>query len=197
VNNDLQPEQVKTYEVVWEQDVAENVSATASLFRNEFEGLIDLAFDPSDSMYVNRNMIQAHAQGIELELRATRGFITSYASYSHQEAKDADGAWLTNSPHHLAKAGVVVPLVSYLRCGIEGQYETERLTVYGTETDPFFLTNLNLSTTFHSFETQATASVLIKNLFDQPYATPGGFEHAQPAIEQDGRTILVALEARF
>jgi iron complex outermembrane receptor protein len=197
VNNDLQPEQVKTYEVVWEQDVAENVSATASLFRNEFEGLIDLAFDPSDSMYVNRNMIQAHAQGIELELRATRGLITSYASYSHQEAKDADGAWLTNSPHHLAKAGVVVPLVSYLRCGIEGQYETERLTVYGTETDPFFLTNLNLSTTFHSFETQATASVLIKNLFDQPYATPGGFEHAQPAIEQDGRTILVALEARF
>jgi iron complex outermembrane receptor protein len=142
-------------------------------------------------------MTQAHAQGIELELRGTAGLITSYASYSHQEARDADGAWLTNSPHHLAKAGVVVPVVSYLRCGIEAQYETQRLTVYGTETDPFFLTNLNLSTTFRPLAMQTTVSVLVRNLFDQPYATPGGFEHEQPSIEQDGRTIVVALEARF
>jgi iron complex outermembrane receptor protein len=197
VNNDLQPEQVKTYEIVWEQNLAEGLSGTASVFRNEFDGLIDLALDPSDSLYVNRNMTQAHAQGFEFELRGTTGLITSYASYSHQEAKDTDGNWLTNSPHHLAKAGVVVPVMSYLRCGIEAQYETERLTVYGTETDPFFLTNLNLSTSLHPFATQATASVLIKNIFDQPYATPGGFEHAQPAIAQDGRTILVSLEARF
>lgn len=197
VNAGLQPEQVRTYEVVWEEDVLDGVAVSASLFRNEFEGLIDLAVDPADSLYVNRNMTSANAQGFELELRGNAGIVSSYASYSHQEAKDAGGAWLTNSPHHLAKAGIMVPLVSYLRCGIEAQYETARLTVYGTETDPFFLTNLNLTTTFHPFATQTTASLLVKNVFDEPYATPGSFEHTQPAIPQDGRTILVAFEARF
>jgi iron complex outermembrane receptor protein len=196
-NNDLRPEQGNTYEAVWEQDIADGITGTASLFRNEFEGLIDIALDPSDSLFVNRNLTRAHAQGIELELRGNAGLVTGYTSYSHQEAKDANGAWLTNSPHHLAKAGVVVTVVSFLRCGIEAQYETGRLTVYGTETDPFFLTNLNLTTTFHPFATQATASLLVKNLFDQPYATPGGFEHAQPAIEQDGRTIVLGFETRF
>ena len=197
VNNDLAPEQVRTYEVVWEQNLAEGVVASASLFRNEFDGLIDLAVDSADSLYVNRNMTNANAQGFELELRGNAGSVSGYASYSHQEAKDADDAWLTNSPHHLAKAGIMVPIVSYLRCGIEAQYESERLTVYGTETDPFFLTNLNFATTFHPFATHATASLLVKNVFDAPYATPGSFEHTQPAIAQDGRTILVALEARF
>jgi outer membrane receptor for ferrienterochelin and colicins len=196
-NDNLQPEVVNTYEIVWEQDIAEGLAGTVSLFRNEFDGLIDTAFDPADSMFVNRNLIGARAQGFELELRGSAAFLSGYASYSHQEAKDANRDWLTNSPHHLAKFGVMVPVRSFLRCGIESQYESQRLTVYGTETDPFFLTNLNFTTTFHPFSTQATASLLIRNVFDEKYATPGGFEHAQPAIEQDGRTIVVGLGARF
>jgi iron complex outermembrane receptor protein len=195
-NAGLEPETIRTYEVVWEQDLSDGLGGVVSLFRNEFDGLIDLVIDPSDSLYVNRNLVNAHAQGVEFELRGVLGAYAGYASYSYQAAK-TDDDWLTNSPHHLAKAGVVVPVASFLRCGIESQYETERLTVYGTETDPFFLMNLNLTTVFHPFATRTTASLLVKNVFDEAYETPGGFEHAQPAIAQDGRTIIVGLETRF
>ena len=194
---DPDPEAITTYEIAWEQDMRNGLSGTVSVFRNEFDGLIDLMLDPADSMYVNRNMTDAHATGVEFELRGAVGAVAGYASYTHQQARDAGGNWLTNSPHHLAKAGMVVPVAGFLRVGVESQYETERLTVYGTETDPFFLANLNFTTTFHPFSAQTTASLLVRNVFDEPYATPGGFEHIQPAIEQDGRTIVVGLEARF
>jgi iron complex outermembrane receptor protein len=197
VNNDLEPEEINTYELVWEQRVSEGVGASISLFENRFDGLIDTVIDPADSLYVNRNITSAQARGIEVEMRATTGSVSGYASYSHQDAEDDAGNWLTNSPRHLAKAGVVLPVWSHLRFGVESQYETSRLTVYGTETDPFLLVNLNLTTAFHPFNTRTTASLLVRNVFDEAYQTPGGFEHAQPGIEQDGRTFIVGLETRF
>jgi len=193
----LEPEEIETYELVWEQDLRDGLSGVVSLFENHFDGLIDAAVDASDSTYVNRNLVSARARGVELELRGVMGAVAGYASYSHQDAIDDNGAWLTNSPRHLAKAGVVVPLMSSLRLGVESQYETERLTVYGTETEPFFLVNLNFTTALHPFSTLTTASLLIRNVFDEAYETPGGFEHVQPGIEQDGRTIIVGLETRF
>jgi len=36
-----------------------------------------------------------------------------------------------------------------------------------------------------------------RNLLDEPYATPGGFEHLQPAIQQDGRSWQAGIEWRF
>jgi iron complex outermembrane receptor protein len=197
VNNDLEPEEINTLEMVWEQKIADGLGASISLFENEFDGLIDTVIDASDSLYVNRNITAARARGIEIEMRGTSAALTGYASYSHQDAEDDRGNWLTNSPRHLAKAGVVLPVWSHLRCGIESQYETSRLTVYGTETDPFLVVNLNLATAFHPFNTRTTASLLVRNLFDERYETPGGFEHTQSGIEQDGRAFIVGLETRF
>ena len=37
----------------------------------------------------------------------------------------------------------------------------------------------------------------ISNLFNTRYAYPGGVEHLQPAIGQDGRTFIVRLTTRF
>ena len=196
-NDSLQPEQINTYELVWEQNLREWLHGSVSLFENRFDGLIDTTVDPADSLYTNRNLTSARARGVELELRGLAGVLAGYASYSYQDATDDRGAWLTNSPRHLGKAGVVIPVYGSLRCGVESQYETGRLTVYGTETDPFLLVNLNLTTAFHPFSTRTTASLLVSNLFDEAYATPGGYEHVQPAIEQDGRSLIVSLETRF
>jgi outer membrane receptor protein involved in Fe transport len=38
------------------------------------------------------------------------------------------------------------------------------------------------------------ASLAARNLFDAGYAYPGGVEHLQPAITQDGRTLGLSLE---
>ena len=196
-NDALEPEVIRTYELVWEQDVRDGTSGSVSLFENRFDGLIDTAIDPGDSLYVNRNTSSAHARGIEFELRTTTERLSAYASYSHQRAEDGDGNWLTNSPRNLAKFGIGVPLGAYLRCGVESQFETGRLTVYRTQTDSFMLVNLNVTTAFNPFSTRTVASLLVRNLFDEAYATPGGYEHVQPAIPQDGRTFIVGLETRF
>ncbi|HEX6789922.1 MAG TPA: TonB-dependent receptor [Candidatus Krumholzibacteria bacterium] len=196
-NGALEPEQIDTYEIVWEQNIADGVSGSVSLFENRFDGLIDTVIDPVDSLYVNRNLTSARARGAEFELRGAVASIGGYASYSRQEAEDDQGNWLTNSPRHLAKLGVVMPVWSQLRFGVESQYETGRLTVYGTETDSFVLVNLNLTTALHPLGTRTTASLLVRNLFDESYGTPGGYEHVQPVIEQDGRSIIVGLQTRF
>ena len=75
------------------------------------------------------------------------------------------------------------------------QYETGRVTVYHKRTDSYLLTNIHLSTTplFGHLE----LSFLVRNLFDVDYRLPGGFEHIQPAIIQDGRNFAVKLECKF
>jgi len=78
--------------------------------------------------------------------------------------------------------------------------------VQATRTDPFLITNLNL--TIHPFgQVGATGgvgllegfdlSVRLTNLFDQRFAYPGGTEHLQAGIEQDGRAVMVRMGYEF
>ena len=40
-------------------------------------------------------------------------------------------------------------------------------------------------------------SVRVRNLFDERYFTPGGVEHTQPAIEQNGRSVSLRFDWRY
>jgi outer membrane receptor protein involved in Fe transport len=44
---------------------------------------------------------------------------------------------------------------------------------------------------------QLEAGVRLNNVFDVTYATPGGAQHAQAAIVQDGRNVAAELRYRF
>jgi hypothetical protein len=37
----------------------------------------------------------------------------------------------------------------------------------------------------------------VRNVLDEAYAYPGGFEHLQAAITQNGRDVTLAVEHRF
>jgi len=65
----------------------------------------------------------------------------------------------------------------------------------GPRPKPFFLGNLNFVSKplFERFR----ASVLINNVFGVRYAYPGGYEHLQDAIFQDGRNFVLRLECLF
>jgi hypothetical protein len=41
------------------------------------------------------------------------------------------------------------------------------------------------------------AAFRVRNVFDAEYSHPGGFEHLQSAIQQDGRTIGFEITARL
>jgi len=53
------------------------------------------------------------------------------------------------------------------------------------------LTNLNVGGLLHG---SLGASVAIRNLFDANYGTPGGVEHRQDILQQNGRTFTLMLK---
>ena len=107
---------------------------------------------------------------------------------------------LTNSPTHLVKAGVAAPLASWVGGALEGRGESGRMTVYGTRTGSYVLGGMYLW--FSPLggtpaDGRLQLSLKLNTLFNATYATPGGLEHLQPAIEQDGRNLAGELRYRF
>jgi len=202
LNPSLHEERGHTLELVLQQRLGPSLLGTASVFRYRLNGLIDPTFDPADSTYVYRNAGEASAGGAELGLEARFGDgVLAYANYSYQHARDeATQDVLTNSPAHLLKAGIAAPLASWFGGALEGRGESGRLTVYGTRTRAYALGSAYLWFTpqgGRAADRGLQLSLRVNNLFGTTYATPGGLEHLQPAIEQDGRNVSAEVRYRF
>jgi len=195
-NLDLRPEVVETAELVAERRLGESLFAEVSVFRSQFHDLIDQRLDPADGLYQYRNTVRATSTGAELDLRlrCCRGLL-AYGSASYQRTEDdATGERLSNSPRLLLKAGLSGHLTHDWRAAVELTRESGRSTVQGTTTDSFVLADASVS-----WEPEGPFSVelQVRNLLDTDYAYPGGFEHRQDAIVQDGRSFTLRLGARF
>ncbi|MBT3271356.1 TonB-dependent receptor [Candidatus Poribacteria bacterium] len=193
----LKPESIRTAEAVLEQRIGPDLLGVVSVYRYEMIDLIDETVDPNDELSVYDNVSEVDAGGVEAELRAQIGARgRGYVSYAYQRAEDADSRQrITNSPAHLARAGAAVPVLPKVFVAAELIVESGRLTVQDTETDPLALLNLNLSTT--DLFGGARAALLVRNVLDEAYAYPGGLEHLQAAILQNGREVAVTIEHRF
>ncbi len=196
-NPNLKPERIETAEAVWEQRLGPSLFGTVSLYQSRFRDLIEQTTDPTTSLLQFQNMESATARGVELELKARlAGGLDAYGSYCFQRAKNSrSGATLTNSPEHIAKLGVSHPLRWGLFASVDLLYETSRLTVQDTRTDPYFLANATL--TFEPKGSPLRLQFQVHNLFNTSYALPGGYEHIQAAIPQDGRNFAARVEYRF
>ncbi len=196
-NLKLKPERIKTTELVWEQRLTNDLLGTISVYNYRIKDLIDQEIDPSDGLTQHRNISKAKANGLELELNANRkNGLQWYANYSYQNAKDLDlKSGLTDSPVSMAKAGISLPFVKHFYVATEILYETGRKTVYETETDPYLLTNINIST--KPILNRLRLFFIVKNLFDEYYKHPGCFEHKQDSIAQNGRNFALKIEYKF
>jgi outer membrane receptor for ferrienterochelin and colicins len=196
-NLNLKPERIRTFEFIWEQRLSDELYGIISIYDYRMKDLIDQEMDPSDFLIQYRNLSKVNAFGAEFELsaRLKSGFF-GYVSYSYQNAENpAFEEKLTNSPTHLLKAGFSLPVFNNFYAGAQLLYETERITVYDTETDPYLLAALHFST--ERLLGHIRFSFVIKNLFNVSYELPGGFEHVQSAILQDGRNLWVKAEFKF
>jgi len=129
--------------------------------------------------------------GAEAEISTRSSFLRTYASYTLQSSVDEQTErQISNSPVHLLKAGAAVRLAETVSLALDGSYESTRRTVTDDETDAFLLTGLNIS-----WEPLPLVGFSLKvyNLFNTPYSLPGGFEHRQRSIDQDGRSIVARL----
>lgn len=192
-NPQLSPETIETLEFVWEQTLNKNFSLSSSLYQNKLEDLIGLQTTP-DGFLQFANIERAHSRGLELELSSKwpSGW-EGGLNYSLQRTQDATThQTLTNSPRNLIKLNATAPLWhKKLFASIDAQYTGRRVTrelghVGGA---PVF----NLTLLARQLGRHAMFSSSIYNLLDRKYFDPGSVEHAQNAIQQDGRSVRFKL----
>lgn len=195
---DLKPEKIHTYEAMWEHYINEAVNTSVAAFYYRINNLISLVTDPADSLMVYRNIERVEAKGVDLTLQAKfADGMRGRVSYTWQEATDADsGAWLVNSPRHLAKASVSIPLcIPTLFISPELQYTSARQTLAGNRVADALLAHVTLLARDMVPGLEVSASIY--NLFDTTYGDPGSSEHKQDIIGQDGISFRFKLSYRF
>jgi iron complex outermembrane receptor protein len=195
----LKPEKIRTYEAVWEQYFSEAYNSSVSVFYYRINNLVSLVSDPADpNLMVNRNIDRVEAKGVDLALQARfESGLMGRVSYTWQEATNADtGAWLVNSPRHLAKANISAPIYrNTIFISPELQYSGPRLTLLGNRTRDAVTANLTILGRNLIQGLEASASIY--NLFDTNYGDPGSSEHKQDIINQDGISFRIKLSYRF
>jgi outer membrane receptor for ferrienterochelin and colicins len=199
-NPSLKPEQIETYEAIYEQYFLKHYRSSMSVFYYRINDLISQGTDPSDGLLQFANSNTVDAKGGELELEGTwDNGLRGRVSYTYQQAQDADtGVTLTNSPRHLAKFNLVLPLLpDRLFLGLEQQYQSSRSTMLGRGTGAAHLSNATLS--YRTPLPGLEFSLSVYNLFDSHYGDPGAGEpqHVQDVIRQDGRSFRLKLGYSF
>ena len=199
-NPALRPETIRTYEAVLEQSVGDKVRFAVTGFRNRIRNLISQEnSDPADpaSLLIFRNKGETSAIGSETEIEGKWPGFEGKLSYTYQDAKDRDtGEWLTNSPRQMVKGQFstafwgerIVP-------ALDLRYAGPRRTLGGNTVGGYSLANLTVSARRLRPGLEVSASVY--NLFDKSYADPGGGEHTQDTLPQDGRSFRIKVTKAF
>ncbi len=199
----LRPESIATHEWVWEAYLNERVRTAVSTYRYRATQLVDLRIVDPDAVgvanqlgFANDGTIQAAGLELEGEIRLKRE-AQVLASYTLQDATDAapGGQRLTNSPRHMAKLRLSVP-VSRNRsfASFEWQYLSARTTLAGRTVDPASVANVTVNLPIGS---SLLVTGQIRNLFNARYADPASDEQIADSIEQNGRTARIGIRWSF
>jgi outer membrane receptor for ferrienterochelin and colicins len=198
LNPDLKAETINTYELIYEQFIGKYLRGTVTAFYYKIDDLITITTDPSDNLLIYENIDKVEAKGVEFELEGKwESGLNGKISYTFQETTDKKtGEILTNSPRHLAKLNLIVPVIKKkLFVGMEEQYTSKKKTLTGKNMDDFFISSLTLFS--QNLLKNLEASATVYNLFNKKYGDPGSEEHVQDIIEQDGRGFRFKLTYKF
>ncbi len=174
------------------------VRLTTAVFYNQIKDQItqiDQSTDPSVNEWIFLNLGAAEVRGAEVGLEGQwAAGLRGGMSYTYANATDqATRAWLSNSPRHVAKINVAVPLYrDKVFAGVELQALSRRHSATTPDTTPgFVLANVTL------FSRQLTKgldlSVSVYNLLNTHYSDPVSPDFTQQFIEQDVRNFRVKL----
>jgi outer membrane receptor for ferrienterochelin and colicins len=197
-NPDLQPETIRSYEVVYEQRVGQHWSGSASLFYNDMKDLIHQQQDPADGLLYFANVDSVQAAGAEFEIAAQwASGLRGRASYTYTHTEDSTtGQRLSNSPEHLGQLQLSVPLYrDKLFASMELEAMSDRQTVRGNNVGPVWLVNATLFSQKIIKNLEFSASIY--NLLGQHYSDPTSADFTQDSIQQDGRQFRLKLTYKF
>ncbi len=204
-NQNIQPETITTYELIYEQGIGKHLRSSVAGFYNQIDKLIVFNSDVGHQRFENLNEVEA--RGVELSLD---GFwpsgLRGRVSYTFQETEDTTtGQVLTDSPRHLGKLNLSVPLVKEkVFAGLEFQYTSVRTTTRitptgtreaGSDASGFGIVNFTLFS--QNLVKGMELSAGVYNVLDRKYGDPSTPFHQQDIIEQNGRTFRLKLTYRF
>lgn len=188
-NPGLEPEHIRTVEIVWEQALSPRVTASLSLYQNGIHDLIDQVVDPADSLITFANIGEVETNGLEIALdgRMLAGLRGRAAYCLQRSADEVTGVTLTNSPREIAQASLATPawrgLVS---AGLEVRHVSRRKTLDGNYVAPYTVADLTLRITPQAVGMHV--DVMVRNLLDEAYADPGAEHQRQDSLAREGRT---------
>ena len=176
-----------------------NMNLRATVYAWNLNKLITLGIDPDSGLtQYQQTRKKVLARGVELSLNQTWDWGARLRSSYGIQHVEQQGAQLPNSPYHLGKLNVSIPipLMTALRAGYELQYYGKRKTLDGSFTNGYFLSNLHLTADVRRIK-GVRASLGIYNLFDENYQHPAADTNWQNSLSQLGRTVRFRLDYRF
>ena len=177
--------------------IGSDLRLVGSAYQWTMHDLITLGIDPVSgiSQYQSGSLVKA--RGLELSADKTWNWGGRLrGSVSLQRVRDDGGSRLLNSPQHLGKLHFSAPLpLAGLRLGYEWRYDGPRLTLDGSDSGGYAVSNLYLST--DKLAPGLDLSLGVANLFDKRYAHPGADTNWQNTLEQDGRSVRIEARLRF
>ena len=185
----VEPEEITSYELVYEQGIGEHLRSSVAGFYNQMDRLI--VFESGG--FAN---VDARSQGLELALEGNwSGGLRGRASYTFQETdNDSASGHFPNSPQHLFKFNLSVPVLKEkLFVSAEYQFTGSRRTSFTSDTgdtlpgvDAPGYSVLNLTLLGKNIVKNLDASASVYNVFDQAYSDPSTSYHVQDKIPRDG-----------
>ena len=198
-NLKLQPERIQSLEARVEQQLGQYMQLSSGVYRNRISDLISLVSVPGSGNFQYQNAGNAQALGMDVEFSGrTPSGLQGKASVDYVNAynESAGHPELDNSPRHMAKLNLTVPLINKsLFAGVEGQFLGRRLTLLQNSLGSYQVFNVTLlgRTLGKHFDLAASAF----NILDKKYFDPGRPEDPEDAIQQDGRSIRIKITGRF
>ena len=196
-NPNLKPETILSHEIVLEHTFHQGISTTVEAYHNTMSDMIEAQADPATGLNQFVNAGHHYGRGLEFEVEARRASgWAARASYSYAYANDpGDEGHLANSPMHLAKVNATVPLPRSTHAAVELLYTGSQESDARALVPASVLTNITV--TSKPIKGGAEFSASCYNLFDRRWYAPGGPEHIQSMIQQDGRTFRVKVTYRL
>jgi outer membrane receptor for ferrienterochelin and colicin len=194
----LDPEKTQSFEVIAEYQPVDNLRLIGTAFHNTIKNLINLVNDPKDNLLVYTNFGEIDMDGFEFEgdylwdsgVRLRGSYTFTYAM------DDLQGSWLSNSPRHLGKLNLSMPVWrDKIRLGIEWQYVGDRKTKSDLRTADYHVTNLTM--TADRLVPGLDVSASLYNFFDSRYDHPAGDETLINTAPQDGRNFRLWFTYHF
>lgn len=190
----LEPETILTAEGELTHRFSDVVSATASVYYNDIDNLIDIAVNDDGLLQYYNTDVPVRTLGEELEIRRDwrRGWMVAMA-YGFQRTRLEDPfaklpKRLTNSPDYLASIKAAAPIGSNATLASRLRGESPRLTEARTWTTPALLWDLTATGDVPS--AQLSWSLGVRNVLDWEVEHPGGADLAQVGVPQPGRTFF-------